>query len=140
MPDQRRPDSTGRLIAALADRQLLLVLDNCEHVVGAAATLARRLLSACPGLRVLATSREALGITGEMLSPVPPLGLPPPEAAPEDALDYPAIRLFADRAAAVRRTSRSTPATPARCCGSAGRSTACHWRSSWPRRGCAHCR
>ncbi|MFF0306493.1 BTAD domain-containing putative transcriptional regulator [Streptosporangium sp. NPDC004379] len=80
----------SRLAAALADRPPLLVLDNCEHVVAAVAELAGRLLAACPGLRVLATSREPLGITGEHLWPVRPL-------APEEA-----ARLFVDRAAAVR--------------------------------------
>jgi predicted ATPase/DNA-binding SARP family transcriptional activator len=103
-PGQRDPppDIIGRLVAALADRRMLLVLDNCEHVVEAAAGLARRLLSACPMLRILATSREPLGITGETLWPVPPLALPPPGIAPTGALGYPAVRLFADRAAAVR--------------------------------------
>ncbi|MFF5206370.1 BTAD domain-containing putative transcriptional regulator [Streptosporangium sp. NPDC000396] len=80
----------SRLAEALADRSLLLVLDNCEHVVSAAAALAERLLSACPKLRILATSREPLGITGENLWPVRSLPLPS------------AVRLFADRAAAVR--------------------------------------
>ncbi|MEV0679322.1 BTAD domain-containing putative transcriptional regulator [Actinosynnema sp. NPDC050436] len=82
-----------RLVAALAERRVLVVLDNCEHVVADAAALVGRLLAACPGLRVLATSREALGITGEAVRPVPPL--------PVDDLDSPGVRLFADRAAAV---------------------------------------
>jgi 2-polyprenyl-6-methoxyphenol hydroxylase-like FAD-dependent oxidoreductase len=60
-------------VAALADRSLLLVLDNCEHLVAPAAALAARLLAGCPELRVLATSREPLGITGETLWPVRPL-------------------------------------------------------------------
>ncbi|GII00411.1 AfsR/SARP family transcriptional regulator [Planobispora takensis] len=93
------PDPAGRLVAALAGRELLLVLDNCEHVVEAVARLADRLLSSCPGLRVLATSREALGITGEVLHPVPPLALPSPGVPADRA---PAVRLFADRARAVR--------------------------------------
>ncbi|WP_158887088.1 BTAD domain-containing putative transcriptional regulator [Amycolatopsis anabasis] len=80
---------TDRLVAALADRKLLLVLDNCEHVLDETARLAARLLAACPAVRILATSREGLGITGEALCPLPPL----PES--------PAVRLFADRAAAV---------------------------------------
>ncbi|MBC6457210.1 BTAD domain-containing putative transcriptional regulator [Actinomadura sp. HBU206391] len=101
-PHGRQPDPADRLIRALADRRMLLVLDNCEHVIEDIARLAHRLLSACPGLRVLATSREALGITGETLRPLPPLALPPPGTAPAETLGYPAVRLFADRAAAVR--------------------------------------
>ncbi|MEW9533869.1 BTAD domain-containing putative transcriptional regulator [Microbispora sp. NPDC049125] len=96
------PDPTERLVAALADRELLLVLDNCEHVIAAAAALARRLLGDCPRLAVIATSREPLGLTGEMLVPLTPLAVPPPGTAPGDALAYPAVRLFAERAAAVR--------------------------------------
>ncbi|MFG1687940.1 ATP-binding protein [Nonomuraea sp. NPDC049269] len=88
-----------RLVTALADRELLLVLDNCEHLIAATAELADVLLAACQGLRVLATGREALGITGEAILPVAPLRLPPPEAV--YPLNYPAVRLFADRAAAV---------------------------------------
>ncbi len=95
--EQRGPRE--RLVAALSDRPALIVLDNCEHVVDDAAALVHRLLGACPELRVLATSREALGITGEALLPVAPLELPSPDAAPLSAA---AVRLFADRAAAVR--------------------------------------
>ncbi|WP_137994382.1 ATP-binding protein [Streptomyces vilmorinianum] len=85
-------DPTGRLVEHLAPRShpLLLVLDNCEHVIGAAAALAETLLTHCPDLRVLATSREPLGVPGETVRPVEPL---PPG---------PAHRLFAERARAVR--------------------------------------
>ncbi|MFD5703924.1 AfsR/SARP family transcriptional regulator, partial [Streptomyces lasiicapitis] len=86
----RGGDATERLLAALEGRELLLVLDNCEHLVDDAARVAGLLLGACPGVRVLATSRETLGITGEVLCPVPPLAAGPAE------------RLFVDRAAAVR--------------------------------------
>ncbi|MFC4585496.1 BTAD domain-containing putative transcriptional regulator [Sphaerisporangium corydalis] len=71
------PDPTARLIAALARQDLLLVLDNCEHVIAGTATLARRLLQECPRLTILATSREPLGITGETLIPLTPLPVPP---------------------------------------------------------------
>src|SRR5919202_3438938 len=77
------------LAAALGDQRLLVVLDNCEHVVEAAAQAAEDLLSGCPNLRVLATSRERLGVPGEVLYHVPPLA--------QDA----AVHLFAERALAA---------------------------------------
>jgi predicted ATPase len=100
MPDASAgsPDPMRRLIEALAPSEALLVLDNCEHVVEAAAGLVDELLARCPRLRVLATSREPLGVAGERLCPVAPLPLPGPGAP---ATDSPAVRLFADRAAAV---------------------------------------
>jgi predicted ATPase/DNA-binding SARP family transcriptional activator len=113
------PDPASRLVEALTDRDLLLILDNCEHVIDEAAGLVHRLLGACPGLRMLATSREALGITGEALCPLTPLAVPPPGADPADALGYPAVRLFADRAAAVRpglELDALTVATMVRLC------------------------
>ncbi|PWK52312.1 DNA-binding SARP family transcriptional activator [Actinoplanes xinjiangensis] len=76
-PAVAAPGAVDRLVAALADRHLLLVLDNCEHVIDAAAALAGRLLAGAPGLRILATSREPLGITGEALLPVGGLPVPP---------------------------------------------------------------
>ncbi|WP_410658537.1 BTAD domain-containing putative transcriptional regulator [Amycolatopsis sp. lyj-112] len=89
-----------RLIDALADRAVLLVLDNCEHLVDAAAKLAARLLGSSAALRVLATSREPLGITGEIVSPVSRLAVPPPGTSPDRSLEFAAVRLFADRARA----------------------------------------
>jgi predicted ATPase/DNA-binding SARP family transcriptional activator len=65
----------GRLVDLIADRELLIVLDNCEHVIGAAAKMAEELLRRCPRLRILATSREGLRIPGEVIWPVPPLAL-----------------------------------------------------------------
>jgi predicted ATPase len=91
-----------RLADALASQRLLLVLDNCEHVIDAVARLAARVLAAAPGVRILATSREPLGVTGETLCPVPSLPLPPAGADAAEATGYAAIRLFRDRAAAVR--------------------------------------
>jgi predicted ATPase/DNA-binding SARP family transcriptional activator len=88
-PEDAGADPLDRLASALAGRDTLLILDNCEHVVDAAALVAGRLLADCPRARVLATSREPLRITGEMLWPLAPL--------PEDA----AVRLMTDRAAAV---------------------------------------
>ncbi len=89
-----------RLVDALTDRELLLVIDNCEHLIDAAAKLLARLLGASAALRVLATSREPLGITGEVVSPVPRLAVPPPGTSPDRSLDFDAVRLFADRAQA----------------------------------------
>jgi predicted ATPase/DNA-binding SARP family transcriptional activator len=97
------PDPAERLVSALGAQDLLLILDNCEHVIDAAATLARRLLGECPGLVVMATSREPFGIAGETLVPLAPLATPPAGSAPPAALASPAVRLFADRAAAVRQ-------------------------------------
>ncbi|MCW3094496.1 MAG: hypothetical protein JWL77_114 [Chthonomonadaceae bacterium] len=88
---------------ALFPRTLLLVMDNCEHLLEGCASLIHRLLAACPNLRVLATSREALGLTGEHLYRVPSLSLPPTGQAnmEKDAsllLGYEAVRLFVERA------------------------------------------
>ncbi len=119
-------DALGRLLAALAARQALLVLDNCEHLVAAAADLAGRILAAGPRMRILATSREPLAITGEALWTVGPLTLPPDPAVSSSihaeravvsppgqaetggALtdraateDYASVRLLAQRARAV---------------------------------------
>jgi predicted ATPase len=96
------PDALSRLVEGLADTQTLLILDNCEHVIEAGARLADQLLAQCPDLRVLTTSREPLNIFGEVLLAVPPLGRPAPNAGAAEAMEYPAVRLFADRAAAVR--------------------------------------
>ncbi|GAB3967093.1 BTAD domain-containing putative transcriptional regulator [Actinoallomurus acanthiterrae] len=101
-----------RLVAALADERLLIVLDNCEHLIDSCARLVDRVLAGCPGVRVLATSREAIGITGECLWPVPPLAFPSEGpsgahgpgcvASLEEAFEYPAVRLFVERGTAVR--------------------------------------
>jgi predicted ATPase/DNA-binding SARP family transcriptional activator len=94
-------DPVDRLAAALADRDAVLILDNCEHVIDAAAGLAARLLNDCPMVKVLATSREPLQIPGENLHVVAPLAAPRESDVPEVSTTYPAMRLFADRAAAV---------------------------------------
>ncbi len=88
----------------LAGRNVLLVLDNCEHLIEACSQLAHHLLIHCPQVRILATSREALGIAGEVIYPVPTLTLPDPSHLPPlDALSrYDGVRLFTERAAAVR--------------------------------------
>jgi predicted ATPase/class 3 adenylate cyclase/Tfp pilus assembly protein PilF len=90
---------TETLADSLRPKQLLLVLDNCEHLVAASATLAHALLRACPQLQFLTTSREALGITGETVFRVPSLSLPDPQrlSPVEDLSQYEAVRLFIDR-------------------------------------------
>jgi predicted ATPase/DNA-binding CsgD family transcriptional regulator len=99
--------SAGWAVAALSEhlagRQALLVLDNCEHLLDACAVFAGAVLRACPGVRILATSRQALGVTGEVTVAVPPL--PVPDCGdlqpPEKLLQSEAVRLFAERGAAV---------------------------------------
>jgi predicted ATPase/class 3 adenylate cyclase len=90
------------LVEFLRSKQLLLVLDNCEHVLGEAAALAGVLQRSCERLVILATSRESLGIEGEHLVPVPPLGVPGAGADLPAITRAEAVRLFAERAAAVR--------------------------------------
>ncbi|MFI5588477.1 ATP-binding protein [Amycolatopsis sp. NPDC051758] len=101
-------DETGRSPAAvlaehLRHRRLLVILDNCEHLLDACAALAHDLLRAAPGLRLLATSRERLALAGEHLWPVSPLPLPEPGQPLLDGawLQYPALTLFAERASSV---------------------------------------
>jgi predicted ATPase/DNA-binding SARP family transcriptional activator len=109
------PPRAERLASFLPDKAMLLVLDNCEHLVEACAGLARRLLEAAPRLRVLATSREVLGVPGEVVWPIPPLALPAPDdesdagvagdagqaAAPEALAGFDAVRLFVERASSA---------------------------------------
>ncbi|QHE73328.1 protein kinase domain-containing protein [Rhodococcus sp. WAY2] len=91
------------LIEFLSPREVLLVLDNCEHVVDAVAELAAHLLRVCPRLRILATSREPLSVGGEAVLRVPPLGVPDPERTPSlrGLPKYDAVTLFAERGAAA---------------------------------------
>jgi predicted ATPase/DNA-binding SARP family transcriptional activator len=117
--DAPAPEPADRVLAAVRERAMLLVLDNCEHVIEPAATFAHRLLGECPRLRILATSREPLGITGEALWPVTPLVLPAEGADPGEIQASPAVRLLQDRAATVRTdpaADAGTLATMARIC------------------------
>ncbi|WP_350280212.1 BTAD domain-containing putative transcriptional regulator [Kribbella sp. HUAS MG21] len=99
--------ATQRLVEVIGDRRILLVFDNCEHLVQEVAGLVDSLLASCPRLRVLTTSREPLSIPGEHLHPVGPLGLPPEHATTDE---YPAMQLFVDRARAVRPDFQLTDA------------------------------
>ncbi|WP_432143642.1 LuxR C-terminal-related transcriptional regulator [Streptomyces sp. bgisy084] len=91
------------LVDHLADKQLLLVLDNCEHVLEASAVLVRTLLAAAPGLKVLVASRQSLGIDAESLLTVPPLATPNPDRPPPPRamMRYAAVQLFVEQASAV---------------------------------------
>jgi predicted ATPase len=88
----------------LRTRKALLILDNCEHLVQAAAKFADGLLHACSDLHLIASSREGLGVTGEVLYRVPPLAVPDPKNLPQlnEMAQYEAVRLFVDRAASVK--------------------------------------
>jgi len=93
--------ATDALVGALCTKPLLIVLDNCEHVLGASAELARSLLTGCPDVRILATSREPLGLPGEVAWPVPALPLPAAGVRPvalEEAMRSEAVQLFVERA------------------------------------------
>ncbi|NMM90873.1 LuxR family transcriptional regulator [Rhodococcus sp. SRB_17] len=91
------------LVEYLASRRLLLIMDNCEHLIEAVSPLCEVLLRRCPQIRILASSREPLGIDGEAVMRVPPLSVPDPRHAPQlDGLpQYEAVRLFVERAAAA---------------------------------------
>ncbi|HEY7272887.1 MAG TPA: BTAD domain-containing putative transcriptional regulator, partial [Actinoplanes sp.] len=111
-------DPADGLIAAIREREALLILDNCEHVIDAAAKFADRVLGECRRLRILATSREPLGLTGEALWLVEPLAVPTDDSAAEVATS-PAVRLLRDRAGAVRKdlaAGEHTVSTMARIC------------------------
>lgn len=101
---------TRMLIDHLRSREALLLIDNCEHLVAACASLAESLLQACPGMRIMVTSRESLGVPGEYVWNVPPLSLPEPQPwrNPDSAreavkvyLESESVRLFVERASSV---------------------------------------
>lgn len=98
-----RDGCVDAIAAVLRTKKLLLILDNCEHVIGEGASVAERLLRACPNLSIIATSREPLAVTGETVLRVPPLKLPAIESGltAARALQSEALALFSDRAGAV---------------------------------------
>jgi predicted ATPase/DNA-binding CsgD family transcriptional regulator len=101
--DQAATEPRALLLSYLRDKELLLVVDNCEHLLGAAAVLVTDVLKAAPGVRVIATSREPLSVPGEHVLPIPPLELPRAQA--DESLDQlrqiESVELFAERASAA---------------------------------------
>jgi predicted ATPase/DNA-binding SARP family transcriptional activator len=90
------------LVSRLTGRDALIVLDNCEHLIEPVAALVQTILERCPKVRILATSREALAVPGEVQLAVAPLPVPSEQSPSERVPEFPAARLFLDRAAAVR--------------------------------------
>lgn len=121
VPEQPGRQLVDSLVDALRPKSLLLLLDNCEHLLTACGQLVDALLRRCPNLRVLATSRERLGIAGELTYRVPSLSVPPPGRllSPEEVARYEAVCLFIERAAVsdseFRITSRNLPAVVQVC-------------------------
>lgn len=101
--DISKADPFASLLSFLRDKRMLLVLDNCEHIIEASAALAFQVLRAAPCVRILATSREPLSVEGECLHRLPSLEFPTvlPGLSAQQALDFPAIQLFVERAASV---------------------------------------
>ena len=105
--------TAGSIVEFLRTKNALVVLDNCEHLPGAPAVLAAGILRSCRGVRVLATSRQALSVEGEQVFGLRPLPLPPPDAGVAAAAASDAVCLFVQRAAAARRDFALTPANVA---------------------------
>jgi non-specific serine/threonine protein kinase len=110
LKDGPQSTPTDTLIEYLQNSKILLILDNCEHLIEACAGLAEALLQACPGLAILATSREGLNIEGEICFPVPSLSLPDPAAVAslDEIAGAEAVQLFLQRGAAVQPDFRLT--------------------------------
>jgi predicted ATPase len=121
VPEQRGRSIQDALTDFLREKDLLLILDNCEHMVDACAALADALLHACPGLKILASSRETLGVAGEVPFRLPSLSLPDTRNLPptQALLQYEALRLFIERATTALPTftvSDKNAPTLARIC------------------------
>ena len=124
--------SESALADAMRNRHLLLVVDNCEHLLGSASVVVRELLQQCPDLKVLATSREALGIAGEHVVGVGSLDLPSSLASDAIAASE-AVRLFVKPRLPPTRPSSWTIATRVPWSKLCADSTVSHWPSSWQR-------
>jgi non-specific serine/threonine protein kinase len=125
------------LVGWLGGRRLLLVVDNCEHLIDGCAQLAAAVLDACPNLRLLTTSREPLRISGERVWRVSSLDIPEPQSilAPDQVTQFPSVQLFVQRAQAVQSDFTVTPRNAATVAAICARLGGCHWRSSWLRLG-----
>ena len=124
------------IVDALGEKETLVVLDNCEHLIAAAARMVDAIVRACPGVRVLATSREGLGVRGERIMSVPSLELPLDGSSVEAAgHDRGRAALRRPRARGRRAASGSTPTTRRRSWPSATGSMGSRSPWSWPRRG-----
>jgi predicted ATPase/DNA-binding NarL/FixJ family response regulator len=113
--DQAAAEPLALVLTYVRDKELLLVVDNCEHLLGAAARVVADLMKAAPGVRIIATSREPLSVPGEHVVPVPPLELPSPQAAEPLARlrQNEAVMLFTQRAAAASGTFELTASNQA---------------------------
>ena len=127
---------TEALVQHLHRRKLLILLDNCEHLLGGCAELADAILRACPDVRILASSREPLNITGEVILPLRTLSLPDVRRLPpfSELTQYEAVRLFVERAAAAAPSFSVDRAPPPPWRTFATGWTAFRWRWSWRRR------
>ncbi len=103
-------DAMTKIVEVYADREALVVLDNCEHLLAESARVARALLEQCPRVRVLATSRVPLDVVGERLMVLEPLDVPDEHATSEELMAAPVIQLFAERARAAQAMFELTPA------------------------------
>jgi len=125
IPHRPEQSALASLLDHLQSKEILLILDNCEHLIADCAQLVGQILSQAAALRILVTSREPLAIVGEMIYPVPGLSLPPPGAGvagdPRDLLQYDAVRLFVQRTRAL---------LPPFTISTANASTIVQWRSS----------
>ena len=129
-------DLSGDIAGQLADRRMLLVLDNCEHLLSGAAEMVHRVLASCPQVQVLATSRIALAVPGEVTWRIPAMVMPRrDDVTADDAVACDAVALFVVRArSAGYDVALHDPDEIRAVVEMSADSTRCRWRSSWPRR------
>ena len=129
LPDQPGRSTLDNVVRFIGERAMLLVVDNCEHLLDGIAAVITELLAGCPNLKALTTSREPIGIAGEVSWRVPSL-----------SLDDDAVALFTDPRDVLVPNSGSPTTTSAWYATCAGASMVFRWLSNWRRRGCAPCR